>query len=66
MKKHIVHNFSFYIHKKINIQKTHKMKKKTKYQTYIFLSREGRELLFFILKKWKRTKSERMNLYLTL
>jgi len=27
MKKHIVHNFSFYIHKKINIQKTHKMKK---------------------------------------
>jgi len=33
MKKHIVHKFSFYIHKKINIQKTHKMKKKTKYQT---------------------------------
>jgi len=28
MKKHIVHNFSFYIDKKINIQKNHKMKKK--------------------------------------
>jgi len=28
MKKHILHNFSFYIHKKIKIQKTHKMKKK--------------------------------------
>jgi len=41
MKKHIVHNFSFYIHKKINIQKTHKIKK-TKYQTNIFLSRERR------------------------
>jgi len=26
MKKHILHNF-FYIHKKINIQKIHKMKK---------------------------------------
>jgi len=28
MKIHIVHNFSFYIHKKINIQKPHKMKNK--------------------------------------
>ena len=48
MKKHIVRNFSFYIHKKINIPKTYKMKKKTKYQTNIFLSREGRELPFFL------------------
>jgi len=27
-KKHILHKFSFYIHKKINIQKAQKMKKK--------------------------------------
>jgi len=27
MKNNIVHNFSFYIHKKINIQKTRKVKK---------------------------------------
>jgi len=43
IKKHIIHNFYFYINKKINIQKTHKMKIKTKYQTNIFLLREGRE-----------------------
>jgi len=36
-RKPIIHNFSFYIHKKINIQKTQKMKKKTKYQTNIYL-----------------------------
>jgi len=30
IKKHIVHNFSFYIHKKINIQKTHKILKMKK------------------------------------
>jgi len=30
MKKHTVSNFSFYIYKKINIQKTHKMKKNIK------------------------------------
>jgi len=28
MKKHIVHNICFYIHKKINIQQTNKMEKK--------------------------------------
>jgi len=27
IKKHIIHNFTFYIHNKINIQKTHEMKK---------------------------------------
>jgi len=36
-KTYSTYNFSFYIYKKINIQKTHKMKKKTKYQTNIFL-----------------------------
>jgi len=49
MKKLIVHNFYFYSHKKINKQKNYKIKKKkTKYQTNIFLSREGRELPFFL------------------
>ena len=37
MKKHIVYiTFLFIFIKKINIQKTHRMKKKTKYQTNIF------------------------------
>jgi len=50
MKKLIVHNFYFYSHKKINKQKTYKMKKKkTKYQTNIFLSWEN--YLFFILEE---------------
>jgi len=49
MKKHIVPNFSFHIYKKKNIQKTHKMKKKTKYQTNIFVSREMRKLPSFFL-----------------
>ena len=42
------------------------MKKKTKYQTYIVLSKEGWELPFFYLKREQmRTKNMRMNLYLT-
>jgi len=55
MKKHIVYNFSFHIYKKINIQKFHKIKKKIKYQTNIFLSIKMRELSLFILKesRWK-------------
>jgi len=51
MKKHIVYNFSFHIYKKINIQKFHKIKKKIKYQTNIFLSIKMRELSLFILKE---------------
>jgi len=51
MKKHIVRNFSFYIHKKINIPKTYKMKKKTKYQTKIYNMRKERVTFFFILKE---------------
>jgi len=35
MKKHMVHNF-FYIHNKINIQKTHKMKKKLNIKLIFF------------------------------
>ena len=49
-KKYIVHNFYFYINKKIHIQKTYKMKKKTKYKTNIFLLRECK-VTFFILKE---------------
>jgi len=48
MKKHVVPNFSFHIYKKINIQKTHKMKKKIKYQTINFRLREMRKLLLFL------------------
>ena len=47
MKKHIVHNFSFYIHKKINIQKTHKMKKKLNIKL-IFSYQEKGESYFFL------------------
>jgi len=46
-KKHIIHNNSSIFIKKKHIQKTHKMKKKIKYQTNI--SRDKRELRFFFL-----------------
>jgi len=55
MKKYIVPNFSFYIYKKINIQKIHKMNKKTKNQTNIFLS--WKNYLFFYLIR-ERTRSD--------
>ena len=51
MKNHIMHNFSFYIHKKINIQNIPKMKEKTKYQINIFLSKERKELPFLLSEK---------------
>jgi len=61
MKKHIVHNFSFYIHKKINIQKTHEKKLNIK---LIFSSQEkGESSLFYLERGQMRTKSGRMKLY---
>ena len=41
------------------------MKKKTTYQTNIFLSREGRKLFFYLRRERMKIESERMNLYLT-
>jgi len=46
MKKHIVHNFSFFI-KKVNIQRTHD-EKNIKYQINISLSIDKRELYFLL------------------
>jgi len=53
MRKHIIHNFSFYIHKKLNIQKIQKMKKKLNIT-----------LIFTYEKEWMRTQSEKTNLCL--
>jgi len=55
--KNIVYTSSFYIHKKINIQKYHKMKKINKYQTNIFLSRDKRKLPFYLKKEQTRNES---------
>jgi len=46
MKKHIVHNFYFYIYEKINIQKYHKIKKKLNIKLIFFYIREMRKLPF--------------------
>jgi len=63
MKKHIVPiTFLFIFIKKINIQKTHKMKKKTKYQTNIFLSWEN-YLFFYLRRELMRTKSTKEWIY---
>jgi len=64
MKKHIVHNFSFYIHKKI-YKKPHKKKKL--YIKLIFSYQEKRESYFFFYLGRERMKieSDRMNLCLT-
>jgi len=47
MKKHMVHNFSFYIHKK-NIQNTHKMKKKLNIKLIFFYQEKGESYLFIL------------------
>ena len=47
MKKHIVHNFSFYIDKKINIQKNHKMKKKLNIKLIFSYQQKGKSYLFY-------------------
>jgi len=55
MKKHIVYiTFLFIFIKKINIQKTHRMKKKTKYQTNIFPTKSKDIVTSFYLS-WKKT-----------
>ena len=46
MKKHIVHNFSFYIHKKKIYKKIHKMKKKLNVKL-IFSYQEKGESYFY-------------------
>jgi len=53
MKKHIIHYFFFYVHKKKNIQKTHKIKimltiklvfhYQVRQESYLFLFKKGRE-----------------------
>jgi len=64
MKKHMVHNFSFYIHKK-NIQNTHKMKKKLNIKLIFFYQEKGESYLFYLKRGRMRSKNERMNLYIT-
>jgi len=68
MKIHIVYNFFFYIHKKINIQKIYQMKKILTIKL-IFNYQEIKENYLFYLKRCKRThekmRAERMNLCLT-
>jgi len=59
IKKHIIHNFSFYIYKKINIKKLKRWKKKLNIKL-IFFYQEKWESCIFYLKK-----SDKMNLYLT-
>jgi len=53
MKKHILYNFFFYIHKNINIQKIYEMKKiltiKLIFHYLIFHYQEIRENYLFIL-----------------
>ena len=66
MQKHIGHNFFFYIHTKINIQRTHEMNKILNI-TLIFYYQQTIENYLFYLKKWKRTemRAQRMNLCVT-
>jgi len=59
MKKHIVHNSSLCIHKKINIQKTHKMKNKTKYQTNISYQETKESYLSHLKREHMRNESEK-------
>jgi len=66
MKKHIVHNFSFYINKKYI--KNLWDEKNTKYQTNISLLRNMRESPFLFLKmeeNWLEITVEKTNLCLT-
>jgi len=54
MKKHILYNFSFYIHKNINIQKIYEIKKILTFKL-IFQYQEIRENYISILKRgWVR------------
>ena len=48
MKKPIVYNFSFYSHKKINIQKIHKMNKKINIKLIFSYQEEGYNYLFYL------------------
>jgi len=52
MTKYIIVNFFFYIHKKINIQKTHEIKK---YKLVFLVSSESKRGYFFFFFRWNKT-----------